>query len=536
MTTMTLAPNGVGFVEVGMCPRCSTPGHLFTHTLMKEAGWANGSYVALCYDCLPPSISEKLNGHDYSAWRIMLTDIKSALYDYRTIVVDESEPRCHVCLRPEFDNYKFRLVEAWYQEEVPVMAHTVCASNLCDHEECEGRPYVSRWNNASEFYDRIGTSQQFPVNIYRLDDNGDRFEYCENHFEQLVDLRGGRSEWYECARCSWIHFFTNGGVRLYDDYYCDDCADDVIVSCDYCDNRYHIDEGHDCDNEDSYSGPIYPYDYRPAPCFFGRDSDPERYHLGFELEIESKKDIHPSSCAETLQGILNERAYYKSDGSLSFGVEIVTHPHTLEEYRTRFPWNFTEQAKQLGFRSWDTSTCGFHVHVSRYAFGTGIELGESHNAYLNRTIIVRQRHELRFIKLIYDNQRQIERLSGRSNSRWATFNDKGRLWSKVRDRQQVDGHYSAVNTENRETIEVRVFRGTLNSNRLMAYLEFVASAVEYTRNLRVTPANKALSWMKFTAYVATNMEKYPYLFELMNRNLIEDKPYDNRTDDEGDDD
>jgi hypothetical protein len=187
----------------------------------------------------------------------------------------------------------------------------------------------------------------------------------------------------------------------------------------------------------------------------------------------------------------------------------------------------------MGFRSWDTDTCGLHVHVSRDGFGnTPLTPGENENEWRKRTIIVRQSHELRFIKLIYDNQRQVERLAGRKANQWATFSDKGKLIAKVKDNYQSDGRYSVVNTENYNTIEVRIFKGSLKRERVQSALEFVHASVEYTRNLRVTGSNRALSWIKFSAYVADNMNTYPNLFNYMEKILQTDSMYDNRT--EGD--
>jgi hypothetical protein len=96
----------------------------------------------------------------------------------------------------------------------------------------------------------------------------------------------------------------------------------------------------------------------------------------------------------------------------------------------------------------------------------------------------------------------------------------------------MNGRYSVVNTENPYTIEVRLFKGSLNKARLMANLEFVHCAVEYTRDLKVTGSNKALSWLKFTGYVAQNMDKYPHLFALMEKTFNNEPLYDNRTDEE----
>jgi hypothetical protein len=210
----------------------------------------------------------------------------------------------------------------------------------------------------------------------------------------------------------------------------------------------------------------------------------------------------------------------KDDGSLNDGFEVVTHPHTLEAYQRDFNWEFIPKLKREGYRSWNTETCGLHVHVSRTAFGTGeTPWGRSDREAL---ILKRQAHELRFMKLIYDNQRQVERIAGRSSSHYATFGDKGKLVEKVKYGNQSNGRYSAINTENDMTLEVRVFKGSLRKERVLSALEFVSASVEYTRDLKVTAKNQALSWLRFTAYVSENMETYPNLALIMSESFASD--------------
>ena len=210
----------------------------------------------------------------------------------------------------------------------------------------------------------------------------------------------------------------------------------------------------------------------------------------------------------------------KDDGSLSDGFEIVTHPHTLSDYQTNFNWEFTSKLKREGFRSWNTDTCGLHVHVSRTAFGEGVApWGRSDRDQL---ILKKQAHELRFMKLIYDNQRQVERIAGRAGNHYATFQDKGKLVSKLKYGTQTNGRYSAINTENDATLEVRVFKGSLRKERVLSALEFVTASVEYTRDLKVTSKNQALSWLRFTAYVAENMDTYPNLALIMSESFASD--------------
>jgi len=212
---------------------------------------------------------------------------------------------------------------------------------------------------------------------------------------------------------------------------------------------------------------------------------------------------------------LGSRAYLKNDGSLEQGFEIVTHPHTLEEYQKKFNWLVLDGLRSRGYRSWNTSTCGLHVHVSRTAFGEITKRSE---------ILKAQSHELRFIKLIYDNQRQIERLAGRSSS-YAKFNDKGNLANRVKYGQQ-DDRYEAVNSQNTSTLEVRVFRGSLKPARILSAVELVHASVEYTRDLKVTASNNALKWINFVRFVADQVETYPNLVNAIQSTFDNDLPAD----------
>jgi hypothetical protein len=293
--------------------------------------------------------------------------------------------------------------------------------------------------------------------------------------------------------------------------YCESCYEENVYWCDDCDESYWSDDGHDCDN-----GTIKAWDYKPEPVFFKHrtESDPA-YYLGLELEVENTRENYDTDeVAESIQSKhLGSRAYLKHDGSIANGFEIVTHPHTLEAMRSEFDWSVLETLREDGFRSWNASnsSCGIHVHVSRSAFG-----GTQRRRVADHK---RDAHMLRFMKLIYDNQRQVERLAGRSSNRWANFADKGQLVSKVKHGNQENGRYSAVNTDNYNTLEVRVFKGSLKKERVLSALEFVSASVEYTRDLKVTSTNQALSWAKFVAYVVAHEDMYPNLLSKISDSL-----------------
>lgn len=157
--------------------------------------------------------------------------------------------------------------------------------------------------------------------------------------------------------------YTNLCQSCYENYYtrCSDCGcllheDDVyrLNGCDYC---------HECyDDECDKCNYIHNYNYKPEPIFYG---DSDRY-FGVELEIDmaGKDDDH----AEELLNIANrdgEFIYIKADSSLEDGMEIVSHPMSLDCHKD-FCWeNIMYYAVRHGYRSHQTSTCGLHIHVNR---------------------------------------------------------------------------------------------------------------------------------------------------------------------------
>ena len=65
----------------------------------------------------------------------------------------------------------------------------------------------------------------------------------------------------------------------------------------------------------------------------------------------------------------DEHIYIKSDSSLDDGMELVSHPMTLD-YHKDFCWEkIIHHAVFLGYRSHQTSTCGLHIHVNRDSLG-----------------------------------------------------------------------------------------------------------------------------------------------------------------------
>ena len=480
----------LGYMGNGLCDRCAKPSFLFVNSSLDAI------QPVMCYECQTIYTD---NADMPERIPLMLT-----------------EPVCASCARPELpvsdnqtsDSQTWKFVTGFLSDgETEVIVHKNCTTNnMC--ENCSV-PYVNGYHRSWRS-DATRIVSAHNLTVYTQIEGSN---YCEICTSAYYEENGGEHNYICCPSCE-DNIHRDNGQWFNDELYCEYCHDNNVYTCEDCNEEYWDGNGHEC-NEDN--GSIHSYSYRPSPYFFGEG----QYHLGFELEVEARNSSRYEG-ASMVQDILGSRAYMKDDGSLSDGFEIVTHPHTLSDYQTEFNWDFIPKLKRNGFRSWNTDTCGLHVHVSRTAFGGDKIVWNMPDNQRDQLILKRQAHELRFMKLIYDNQRQVERIAGRAGNTYATFQDKGKLVSKLKYGNQSSGRYSAINTENDATLEVRVFKGSLRKERVLSALEFVTASVEYTRDLKVTSKNQALSWLRFTAYVSENMDTYPNLALIMSESFASD--------------
>ena len=293
---------------------------------------------------------------------------------------------------------------------------------------------------------------------------------------EMVELTGGywlcsqhSDRAIICESCSDVVIDDDAHAVGYD-MWCTDCCDNYAFwcedCCEYAPNDYAIDHQH--------NGDLLEYNDTPPLVFYG--NDPHGYFLGLELEMEDNTGCSISSGVEmvsTAKGLGNH-FFCKSDGSLYDGMEMVSHPMTLAYWQSKRDdfAALTSALRSLGMRSWDTDSAGIHVHVSASAFDS-------------------DRHLWLFQQMFYRNPDSIAKYAGRESQRWARIRvEKGdvTMYTKVRKDGRYRGldRYMAVNLTNSNTIEVRVFRGSLNPNRVYANLELVHALVEYTRTLTFT--------------------------------------------------
>lgn len=294
-----------------------------------------------------------------------------------------------------------------------------------------------------------------------------------------------------------------------DDYtsLCRQCYDYHYTRCEECDALIHNDDAYEYD--DSYfchecyqrirkNAAIHEYGFKPEPLFYG---DSNRY-FGIELEIDGagKEDEY----AEELLDIANmkeEHIYIKTDGSLDDGMEIVTHPMSLEYHKDLCWEDIMHHAVRLGYRSHQTSTCGLHIHVNRDSLDFD---REKQDEVISRILYFVEHHWNELLKF----SRHSEYAMNRWAARYGYENSPKAIMDKAK---KSYGRYVAVNLCNYHTIEFRLFRGTLKYNTLIATLELVNQICELAVLMNDEEIAK-LSWSEFVAGI-TEPELIQYLKE-----------------------
>jgi hypothetical protein len=334
-----------------------------------------------------------------------------------------------------------------------------------------------------------------------------------NLFKRVTDqyfcLDCFHAKFYICSRCD--HIFTLGderlipfsapGVGFTNQTLCRSCAAQVR-SCSTCGHNF-FGSDHDyalrrglCAQCYSDRGSIKQYNYKPSPrwkcCQKEEKMAQNTLFAGFEWELENRSGRDSTNTrsstnemqAEKITELMGEGfCYYKRDGSLSTGFEVVTHPFTWRFYKNNRE-KFTQmvhEAYKNGMRA--ERSCGFHIHMSKNAFSYG--------------------QLYKFIKFVYypGNRDFINALSERVNeTSYAAFrtSDTTTMSRFAKGKHNTSGdRHSAINATGESTVEVRFFASTTNPLSFMKNLEFVFALYEYvsTSSYQDYHAQMFLTWL-----------------------------------------
>lgn len=321
-----------------------------------------------------------------------------------------------------------------------------------------------------------------------------------------------------CNYCNC--WFNRSTERMEEDGHrdvaCEACRNERVV-CNGC--GYWTDEPDDngyCEDCQTDEGDLHHYAYRPTPEFLPSYL-PNTLYLGVELETDRYSFNDRQLAIESLNNLDNETTFYlKEDGSLSQGIEITTHPATLEYHLNTFAWSkIVNIVREHNGISHDNSNCGLHIHFNTNFFGKRDS----------------QENELNSFKLVYLFERFWVKLVRFSRRDYRSLESWARRYADIKPARQSDRikkikelkgarlKYYAVNLANRDTIEIRIFKGTLKIETLFATLELVDFLVRFVKQRPITFLRK-LKWEQLVGYIQKKTQ-YKYLMDyLKTRELI----------------
>ena len=385
----------------------------------------------------------------------------------------------------------------------PVCIHCIDEFERCEHCGAYISPDEDRYNVNSGGNVETWCEQCMQDCAVVCDHCG---ELIDDAYAERVHVDGGGIETWctdcverhalQCDDCS-EYFSTLNGYYLIDEYETHDGFSATLCETCRCENWYWCESCErlipDCDaeyiggcvycpscaNEHMEHDALQSYHHTRAMSFWFADgsrkyayqldgADLATMFMGIELETDYNDDAF-SLARDIIDAIGDERVECKEDGSLhSDGVEIVSQPmHPLYHLNSSMWSDIIGIVRQHGGKSHDACTCGLHMHISRDYF-------KSHDAvYRLDRLVTRFRSQMvRF-----------SRRDGGSIGSWcridetdklaniADVHERKRLWASDK---RYAGRYEAVNDTNGSTVEIRLWRGTLNEQTFRATIEFTA--------------------------------------------------------------
>lgn len=283
---------------------------------------------------------------------------------------------------------------------------------------------------------------------------------CKSHIK-IKDLDGGfckecLKESFQCEKCNELHSVVRMNyIEIDNKKMCLDCCKEEIASSD--------------------GGAWREYAEKPIPNNFGQGN-----LYGVELEVEfigSSSSFDVEDTVRFLTGRSNH-LYFKHDGSLNNGLEMITHPSSIEYHRDN-TLKLLPLLEKFGFEAQET--CGLHIHASKSDFG---------NTTMEKAINIG-----RLLWLTIHFSEELIKLSERTkygycnpNGRPKNLDDKrAMLGATIRDEDtktndeialayitefyRHSDRYKVINLNFAPTVEYRLPNSTLDKLKFMAHLQ-----------------------------------------------------------------
>ena len=369
-----------------------------------------------------------------------------------------------------------------------------------------------RCSNCGEWIDKDDARETPDDGYYCEDCFEDNYVECSHCGEvtNISDATEIAGYWY-CEECRDDNFtqcedcgeWTNNDyiIRREDgDYICEGCYSESYFTCDECGEVYHTDAMRFEDDTEEYLCPccyesrqpsgLRSYGYKPHTIFhrMAHEEGKPCLYMGVELELSHDDNDDRNNNLADCHAILNphfeeEAIYTKQDSSLEHGFEIVSHPRTLASWHDFQPIMERYLDRAANYTTGDRD--GIHIHLSKKGMTDS--------------------HKVRFGAFVAEYQNEIVTIARRRSS-WSTYIDRAANGKEAAAMAGNHGsRYEAVNWYNPSTVELRIFKATIDPVKFYACLEFAHALYQFTKRMvGIVEIMKGGAWEKFLHYVKGN--------------------------------
>lgn len=310
-------------------------------------------------------------------------------------------------------------------------------------------------------------------------------------------------DYHCCTRCDGLSHLDDGEY-LDESFYCQECLSDAREE--YYDANGHIQEYHSADKTDQF--------------FSLGDDDAARGFMGIELEVENNGRLidNNTMSGNVIDSLPHNLVVMERDGSIRSGFEIITKPLTYGYWQdVRQQWHdLLKMLADNGYRSHNGGNCGIHVHLGVTALG---KTQSEREATLTKITWVYENYWDDIVKFSRRSSNRINEWACRyGQSEWHTLD---RI---VKSKGDGAGKYASINMSPMDTIEFRVFRGTLVTGSFDAIIDFVWGLLEGVKRMTMDDMEQGDSLYDFIhpEYLNDNLIEYMRGREIDNPEVVAD--------------
>ena len=366
--------------------------------------------------------------------------------------------------------------------------------------------------------------------ISRLD------KFRDNHLSEVTNIPKPVPDCYQCGLPEPIYKNFNDGVGV-----CIGCYNE-LEKCTYCNSRQISVKNGICYHCIENTSRVLDYSTKPDILFHrikrGRVDTPplityeysgqlngkrhvyEHYGVEIECDLHRSTGDNPLVSGNTLaslvaligKGSTGQENLLYSKNDCTCWVEVVSHPmswnywllYGQEIFQTLFLK--LRENKLFGYSASDS---GMHIHVSRNAI----------KPYNIKKLIEFVYNPDNFNFILDISQRTEEKLQEWGNPYFGAT-ERDYLWRSINDSDYARDYLersTAINLHNNNTIEFRIFRGTLNFQSFSKNLEFVRSLIQWVKvtPLRVCKDSEGLK--SYLDFLEVNQNEYQNLCFFLRR-------------------